>query len=53
MIYITGDTHRDFARLDKMEFNKENHKKNSVSFRLPLQYRRMGSHGKKRGFNSY
>ena len=32
---------------NKMEFNKENHKKNSVSFRLPLQYRRMGSHGKK------
>ena len=23
MIYITGDTHRDFSRLDKMEFNKD------------------------------
>lgn len=23
MIYITGDTHRDFTRLDKMEFNKD------------------------------
>ena len=32
---------------NNMEFNKENNKKNSVSFRLPLQYRRMGNHGKK------
>ena len=32
---------------NKMEFNKENKKKNSISFRLPLQYRRMGNHGKK------
>ena len=23
MIYITGDTHRDFSRLDKMKFNKD------------------------------
>ena len=23
MIYITGDTHRDFSRLDKMEFNND------------------------------
>ena len=23
MIYITGDTHRDFSRLDEMEFNKD------------------------------
>ena len=23
MIFITGDTHRDFSRLDKMEFNKD------------------------------
>lgn len=23
MIYITGDTHRDFSRLDKIEFNKD------------------------------
>ena len=23
MTYITGDTHRDFSRLDKMEFNKD------------------------------
>ena len=30
-----------------MEVNKDNHKKNSISFRLPLQYRRMGNHGKK------
>ncbi len=32
---------------NKMEFNKEHNKKNSISFRLPLQYRRMGNHGKK------
>ena len=32
---------------NKMEFNKENNKKNTISFRLPLQYRRMGNHGKK------
>ena len=32
---------------NKMEFNKENNKKNTVSFRMPLQYRRMGNHGKK------
>ena len=32
---------------NKMEFNKMNNKKNTTSFRLPLQYRRMGNHGKK------
>ena len=32
---------------NKMEFNKEHNKKNTISFRLPLQYRRMGNHGKK------
>jgi hypothetical protein len=32
---------------NKMEFNKMNHKKNTTSFRLPIQYRRMGNHGKK------
>ena len=32
---------------NKMEFNKMNNKKTSTSFRLPLQYRRMGNHGKK------
>ena len=32
---------------NKMEFNKENNKRNTVSFRLPLHYRRMGNHGKK------
>ena len=32
---------------NKMEFNKENNKKNTVSFRMPLLYRRMGNHGKK------
>ena len=32
---------------NKMEFNKMNNKKTTTSFRLPLQYRRMGNHGKK------
>ena len=32
---------------NKMEFNKMNHKKSTTSFRLPIQYRRMGNHGKK------
>ena len=32
---------------NKMEFNKVNNKKTTTSFRLPLQYRRMGNHGKK------
>jgi hypothetical protein len=32
---------------NKMEFNKMNHKKNTTSFRLPIQYRRMGNNGKK------
>ena len=32
---------------NKMEFNKMNNKKATTSFRLPLQYRRMGNHGKK------
>ncbi len=32
---------------NKMEFNKINKKKTTTSFRLPIQYRRMGNHGKK------
>ena len=32
---------------NKMEFNKENNKKSAINFRMPLQYRRMGNHGKK------
>ena len=32
---------------NKIEFNKMNNKKNTTSFRLPIQYRRMGNHGKK------
>ena len=32
---------------NKMEFNKMNNKKTTTSFRMPLQYRRMGNHGKK------
>ena len=32
---------------NKMEYNRMNNKKNSISFRLPIQYRRMGNHGKK------
>ena len=32
---------------NKMEFNKMNNKKTTTSFRLPIQYRRMGNHSKK------
>jgi len=32
---------------NKMEFNRMNNKKTTISFRLPLPYRRMGNHGKK------
>ena len=32
---------------NKMQISKENNKKPSTSFLLPLPYRRMGNHGKK------
>lgn len=32
---------------NKMEYNKMNNKKTTTSFRIPLQYRRMGNHSKK------
>ena len=32
---------------NKIEYNKMRNKKSTTSFRLPLQYRRMGNHGKK------
>ena len=32
---------------NKIEYNKMKHKKTTTSFRLPLQFRRMGNHGKK------
>ena len=32
---------------NKMEYNKMNNKKTTTSFRMPLQYRRMGNHSKK------
>ena len=32
---------------NKMEIGKENNRKSTTSFRLPIQYRRMGNHGKK------